>query len=644
MKVGFFPDPYPDELLYSACARFAQRMRYELKTTTAKELFGSRTAYAIVDFPIRIDHLVNKLPPGHRYTAGSLIDNHTLLPLYAPFMSRKRLIDCKRDMRGSKNHVQSRLGCTTNGMWSPNWLRFCPNCVVEDRETIGETYWHRLHQINGVEVCPKHLVFLENSGIQWRNPDSLSVFFAADVSLSSVLPRPINTSHDRDAILLKIARDVSWLMNQCRISSNFEALRDLYFDLLLRNGYAYYNGRVRTTKLLRDFVNFYTPSLLNKLQCSINGSTYNWVLTLLMKSKKPVVKHPLRHLLLISFLGCTVEQFFTLKDDFMPFGPGPWPCLNKASTHYKEQIVKRCSVTASNLKGKRGRPTGTFSCRCGFAYKRCGPDLFIDDRYSFDCVQSYGPTWESLLRKLWTDNLLPLYIMESKLGVSSLTIVRHAIRLQLPMNISGTRQISEKTIVRHQRHRKTRNEILSDYRLRWLLLINNHPNAGRKDLIRAENSLYLWLRKNDGEWLDSHLPPPRKSNPPHRNKSIDWDRIDTTLAWAVMEIVKKIKGVPGPPIRASLAAIKKETGYKLLFENHLRKLPLTTKAVAKHIETFEAYLIRKVKWIEDLCIQQGEPPTKYSFMRQLSNGKTINTPAVQKAIDGAISRLTKILQ
>ena len=108
-----------------------------------------------------------------------------------------------------------------------------------------------------------------------------------------------------------------------------------------------------------------------------------------------------------------------------------------------------------------------------------------------------------------------------------------------------------------------------------------------------------------------------------------------------MAIIKKVKDAPGPPIRASLAVVKKEIGYRWWFEKHLHKLPQTTEMVAKCIETFEAYLIRKAKWIENLCIQRGEIPTRYRFMRRVSNSRSASIPTVQSAVDAAMVRLSQ---
>ena len=45
------------------------------------------------------------------------------------------------------------------------FLRYCPVCAREDRDRLGETYWHREHQNIHVDICPKHRCFLKNSTV-----------------------------------------------------------------------------------------------------------------------------------------------------------------------------------------------------------------------------------------------------------------------------------------------------------------------------------------------------------------------------------------------------------------------------------------------------------------------------------------------
>jgi hypothetical protein len=63
-----FPDPYPDELLYSLCARYSNRARYPRRKVVVAELFGTSFALPAVDLPTRLDALVAALPPYGRWT------------------------------------------------------------------------------------------------------------------------------------------------------------------------------------------------------------------------------------------------------------------------------------------------------------------------------------------------------------------------------------------------------------------------------------------------------------------------------------------------------------------------------------------------------------------------------------------------
>jgi len=144
--IGYFPDPYPDELFYSICARFADRMQYPSRAAVVVELFGCQTAAAIADLPTRLDSVVATLPPGHHYTTDYIIDQHTLLPFFGPFMPLERLNRLRADMRSATNGsgIYRRAGIATGRIPRREWLQFCPQCIKEDRLEIQSVMdlWH----------------------------------------------------------------------------------------------------------------------------------------------------------------------------------------------------------------------------------------------------------------------------------------------------------------------------------------------------------------------------------------------------------------------------------------------------------------------------------------------------------------------
>ena len=187
--LGFFPDPYPDELFYSLCARFSERMSYTTLRQVVEELFGDGQVIAAVAFPSHLDQLVARLPPGSGYSATSLIADHTLLPFFGPFLPPTRLMRLRADMRGKRGpSLHMRSGVMASTVPLPSALRYCPCCVEEDRTRFGETYWHRLFQLPGVQICPVHQVWLEESSIEIRHRQTRHVFVSAEQALQMLHP------------------------------------------------------------------------------------------------------------------------------------------------------------------------------------------------------------------------------------------------------------------------------------------------------------------------------------------------------------------------------------------------------------------------------------------------------------------------
>lgn len=640
-NLGFFTDPYPDELLYSVCARFGDRMKFTDASLAVQRLFGN-TSTPSIDFPGHMNHLIKALPPGHNYTADYFINHHTLTPLYSPFMPYERAQVLRADLKqeAGLNHAHGRVGAQSSTIKPPKNLRFCPVCAGEDRRRYGERYWHRVHQISGIEVCSAHSVFLESSHIPRQHSGKPSWIASAERAIETGSPRFLDLSDPHHNHLLKLAQDTTWLLNWHQHNSDISFLRKRYYNLLLRRGLAYYNGRIRTSSLSDELISFYSQTFLKQLQSEITNPATGWVFRLVHTNTLKVVHHPTRHLLLITFLGYTAEEFFTTTDEFQPFGISPWPCLNKASDHYLEWVVPECQITDS--LDKRARPMGTFICKkCGFIYTRIGPDTSDEARYQFNSVPAYGPVWENLLRILWKDTSLSIDEIGRKLGVSDLTVVRYAIRFGLPMNTLDSRRVSEKTIRRYSSFRPSREEALENYRAEWIAVREMNPLASRKELISIASFLYLWLRKNDAEWIESHLPSPRDKG--RKVPLVDWEKLDYELSEAVIQSTTRIKAIQGKPVRASLAEVIREMGHQVHLENRLDKLPRTSAALYTHIELLEAYMIRKLEWAEACYEQEGVSPTRNQLMRRaiIQNNKSAKMSSVQSAADAAIDRLRR---
>lgn len=639
--IACFPDPYPDELLFSVCARFDSEMSYPQPRAAIQEMFGDRMAVAAIDLPNRIDCLINSFLFPHLYTADSFIDDNTLFPFYTPFVPVERASSVRREMRGfGQNHVYERLGITAGRFKPPTSLKFCPECVLDDRKLPGgETYWHRVHQAPGVEVCPQHSVFLEVSAAPWQNSKNNGEIMSAERAVHKAEVRLVDLSEPTHVALLKLAHSAAWLLEWHGQAPDGEILRNRYYNLLLRRGLAYYNGRIRASELSERFIKFYTADLLEKLQCPIRDQNESWLLRLVHPNKVGIVQHPLRHLLLMTFLDCTPEEVFTSFAEYKPFGEGPWPCLNKASDHYRLPRVAQCRIE-DGCKKNFGKPVGTFICECGFIYTRTGPDYTEEDRFKMNSVQSYGSVWEDSLCKLWEDTSITIREVTQKLGVNALTVKRRAIQLGLtyPRNTPRSQRASGEILDRYRIVRKPLNEELEARRAQFMTVREANPEAGRLQLRKIAASLLDWLRRYDPEWLEEHLPAVKKSIPPPMR--VDWESWDVRLATAIEAIAAQIKQTDGYPVRVSLAAIIKVVGHSAWFERNLDRLPLTAEVISKHVESFEEFLLRRVKWTEDYFRREGVLPARYKFEERAgTRGRRGNAQRVQDAVDVALKSL-----
>lgn len=591
--IGFFPDPYPDELLYSVCARFQDIVQYSAPRYVFQELFGTRHTTAVVDLPSHLGHLVATIPSEHRYTVDRLIDEGTLLPFYSPFLPPDRVCSLREEMSGDDgSNIHSRIGIKASTIRSPDHLRFCPLCAVEDKEQFGERYWHRLHQVSGVEVCHTHAVFLEKSSVCVKTQSNRFKFISAEQAIQVTSWRLLDLSDPCHEKLLKLAYDVAWLLKQRGLVCILQSIRARYMYLLADRGLATYSGRVHQDQLLKAFKNFYPFELLQLLQTELDEEMHsNWLPRLVQHPRKS--QHPLHHLLLIHFLGHRAETFFKLPSEFKPFGEGPWPCLNPVCKHFQKAQIQECKI---NYSSRGGTPIGIFSCKCGFVYSRKDFDQSTIGDFRVSQVKCYGALWESILKELWKDSSLSLQEIGRRLGVSHTKVKNHAIALQLSfprLGPTGQIQIGAKQprcLAKKQLNVPNRLEI---YRNEFLSLLNENPDADRTSLRRQANRIYTWLWKRDSEWLEAHLPQPRKYN---HSPSVDWESRDVQLAKAVRQSAIRLKSATGRPVKITRRAIGRDINQLSFIGNCLNKLPLTALALDGVVETQEEYRVRLAQW------------------------------------------------
>lgn len=307
--IGLFPTPFPDELLYSLCARYADRMKYPAKSALIRELLGSPLRQPVVDLPRHLDHLLAILPPSHCFSLQRLLNHHTLFPYYSPFLRQDAQSELVQHMQvGSGSGFYHRFGFVAAGVVWPTWLRFCPRCAALDADQFGQPFWRRLHQASGVLVCPAHRVFLQDSPISPRKHLPPQEFVSACSHIQPTTPIPLQPNQPDHSVLLHIAQDVDWLLNQSYSAFSLEAISRRYRYCLAEIFSAYNPSIDLQHQLLEKICRFYSPALLHQLHCSLDTQSphKSWLFQLLRPDSS---RNPLHHLLFIRFLGFTAQQF-----------------------------------------------------------------------------------------------------------------------------------------------------------------------------------------------------------------------------------------------------------------------------------------------------------------------------------------------
>lgn len=174
--IAYFPSPYPDELLYSQLARYYAKSGYLAYTYAAQDLFAEKTVKPDIEF-------INKLHPDALMVVTKIksleeiILNHTMFPYYGRFISLERRHKALQSLITMDGNHRNLLPIPVN---KNRHLRYCPLCAASDRDTYDETYWHRIHQLPGINICPDHHCYLQNTHIAINSEGSPSLIAAED--------------------------------------------------------------------------------------------------------------------------------------------------------------------------------------------------------------------------------------------------------------------------------------------------------------------------------------------------------------------------------------------------------------------------------------------------------------------------------
>lgn len=585
----FFTNPYPDELIYSAVARYHFYSGNIDCKDTLDEVFQNRSVIPSVGIGSHFSELVEQF--GSNYSVDSLLARHTIYPFYAPFLSKNRQKELLHDVQGDGKGLYTRLGMVAGGICKKGGLYYCPECAVIDIEQHGEPYIRREHQLQGIDFCAHHELKLKKYPIDFSKQSRIEfIRFEKKLMNLSILQEV----EPKEFVTIQIAlAKMAYQLLQFPIHQfSRESINLKYRALLRERNLITTSNRIRQNELYKAFQSKFPKGFLVKYESAIDiDDDYNWLRVITRHLKRH--SHPFRHLLMLYFLEQDVDSFLQIEADTGPFGSGPWPCLNKAANHYKEYVIQEISVTR-DYKSKA--PIGTFVCSCGFIYARKGPDRLSEDKYRIGRIKVFGDTWKAKLDELEAEGKYSTRALAKMLGVDSKTVKKY---LSSEIKIEG---LSDDDIP----------SMLLTYRNQLLKGMQQYPSYSRTQIRKCFPKEYMYLYRHDKKWLFEQLPIIQEKR--NNQAFVDWAQRDREYCSKVEKLYKELNELD-KPVRITISIIGKRLDILSNLEKHLDKLPQTNKLLCEITESTQQFQIRRCCKIIDRILQRQEPVVLWKVQR-----------------------------
>lgn len=497
-SLSFFPTPYPDECFYSIFCRYYVRSGISSSEMATKMFFGCDRSLLVstVYFPRKLERLDYWVSPDSGITGKDLICGHTAYPYH----SISHVNDVYQQMEDAiQNGIPSdgiegvvrRMMSKSKYVSAGQYLRYCPECADEDIKEYGETYWHRLPQLPGVKFCPRHGCSIRDSSAPF---EEIRVrIYPASYVLRNMDGKTGRQSPQYKEEYLSIARETAWLLEHGRKFGGHQPISSKYREFMREQGYADFHGNITDRGALRDdFLKKYEMAFIAEL-LPYGGDPLYWLRYL--QESIGFNLRPLHHILLMRFFAGSVESFFNIDAKVeLPYGNGPWPCINKICTYYLKDVAKQ-----SGIRKMGDEIWAWFECpHCGMRYRRSKPRQAFERYLRNPCISDRGFLYEQKLREYLSDQDMPIRAIAESLGVDSGTVVEYAKKNGINLGVRYKPRCSSK----NEGACKERSDF---YRMRVREELQKRGLVSCKDLKEHIPGAYEWLIRKNPEWLHGRL-------------------------------------------------------------------------------------------------------------------------------------------
>ncbi len=685
--LGVFPTPARSESLYSVFARHTAAMRIRGRRAAREDLFGSSRGTAVVDLPNRLDALLAMFPARAPFAADVLAERHTGLPYYAPFAPLERVERVMVAMRASGGAApHNLLGLRASVVRQPAFLAFCPACVEADRRgRLRVAYWHREHQLPGVLVCPTHGARLHDAHAapRHRRQDRLAFVPLEEALKAGSAARALPP--DALAHALWLAEQTAWLVEHGASYAGRDSGRsaDWYRARCAMLGFGRGRRQLRVSELRAAVGSHFGSALLEACGCpvpAVESSTSggdDWLSRIVRRPR--VAAHPLLHLLMCRFLRVSVATLLEEIEDL------PALVVRVRAVDDRQPLAASTCGTASSCAapGSAGCDVPAGNCEAqtgGVALARrtgCHQDAgepevrparervlqpqevrvgakgevhtdegdggpgavaFPSRRAPGVRLGDPGPEWDRHLTALVLDPDVPLQAIAQRLGTTTRTVQRRALRLGVWRDTWQKGRAGAEPTGRAERARSIRQ---ARYRAEWRRLVGwaRTCGCGAGELRRRAPAAYGWLYRNDRAWLRAETPVATRRP---RRERVDWPARDAALAARVPETAAELLRRGGRPVRVTRLALGRALGASEMIGCHAVRLPSTVAAIATATESAEAFASRRLQWAADLYGAERRVPRWWQLVRRAALGRAPLATWEAEA-SAHVSRLQRLL-
>jgi len=590
-ELGYIPKPLPDEILYSIIARLQSFAIYDSPGQLSLDLFGERNVPATIDLPSHIHFFHKTVKRIFPYSADEIIERFTLWPYYKQFTSTSKRKDALRRMKSNNGSgLHNLIGINASAMSRNKGLKYCVLCAQENFKKFGLYYWHRVHQIPDLYLCPYHFCYLQRHVVGVAEV-SRSFFVDANQVLSGQIELN-NIQYPTDWKLIDLTNQINSILHR---NSNFN-INDVNYAKTIQHTIFHNGTRVITADLTNAFEEYYGKKLLDLILPKINLC---WVAGIIKRPHHYF--HPIRHLMMANFLSHAPLK----KKEAPLFGEGPWPCINKASDHLGKNVVTDFSI---QLDRKTKRQIGRFKCTCGLVYTKSYLGNSGDESQAFIRIIDWGPTWLKALKKDLKAGR-SFRTAGKRLGTDAKTVSIYASKKKLEnTNIP----INKKTL---ESKRKKWEKLLLKFDVNRVLQARNNNLA-----------LYIWLYRHDNKWL-LVINKKYSTLTSTAELRLDWKNLDASIVDLILETVERLKKEKYRG-RITKSLISKIIGSQhYLLGKNANKFPKSNSVLNSETESEEIFHTRRFQ--QAILELRGTTHLKrWQIMKKAGLGKRIANSAI----------------